>query len=208
MSSGTRNPSLLVISNRVYVKGDDGVFYSGSIEGKLEDNSYVVRFDDDKKRLVCREQDLIWLGFCDLPTSWWPENPVVRPTILSDDTFEGTVRFVGNTAKAPASFTVRSNEDVKCSSLGGDLPGEKLLLGDRVEPRTQGLYFPEEQGGVKQARFVCVLDIYSFCNTLHCMSLNCSVFCYVIYLSEGRQGFDSHQCFCRTFFLIYRRSYK
>lgn len=167
MSSVTRNPSLLVVSNRVYARADDGVFYSGSIEAKLEDDIYVVRFADDMKGRV-RENDLIWLSFYGLPTSWWPENPVIQPTISSDKTFEGTVRFVGNRVHAPASFTVRrSNEEEKCSSfVGDDRPGaEKSLLGDRGKLRTQGVCgrFSEEQGGVKQARFVCIMVISSLC---------------------------------------------
>lgn len=75
------NNPLLVLSQYVYAKRQDGGFHSGRIEGKDRENMYTVEFSDSTRSVV-NEDDLVWLGFYSLPPHVWPNSPVVHPMKL------------------------------------------------------------------------------------------------------------------------------
>ena len=76
--------SMLVLSQFVYAKKQDGEFYSGRIEGKTGENTYNIAFTDYTNSTV-DENDLIWLGFYSLPPHSWPKSPVVHPVNIPKD---------------------------------------------------------------------------------------------------------------------------
>ena len=69
---------LLVLSQYVYAKKQDGGFYSGRIEGKQSENTYNIVFSDHTSSAV-DEKDLVWLGFYSLPPHIWPKSPNIHP---------------------------------------------------------------------------------------------------------------------------------
>lgn len=78
------NTPLLVLTQYVYAKKQDGGFYSGRIEGKESENMYSVAFSDYTRSTV-DENDLVWLGFYSLPPHIWPKSPLIHPVKFPKD---------------------------------------------------------------------------------------------------------------------------
>ncbi|XP_028405853.1 uncharacterized protein LOC114528428 [Dendronephthya gigantea] len=76
-SGNDRANSLLMLSRAVYVKKSDNTFYPGTIDTKLPDGSYLVKFTDSSSDRVA-ENHIVWLGFWGLPPKCWPRNPIVQ----------------------------------------------------------------------------------------------------------------------------------
>ena len=108
--------SLLVLTNHVYAKKEDGLFYPGSIESK-QDEKYVVVFADNSKEML-PEEYITWLAFCGLPPSNWPKNPIIQPTVATNKEFDSQLvnYFEDTKGQKPTSLTILKDEDVeKCS---------------------------------------------------------------------------------------------
>ena len=70
-------PTMLIITRSIYAKRSNDAFYTGNIETKLPDGSYLVKFMDGASESV-EERDIMWLGFWGLPPWTWPRNPIVQ----------------------------------------------------------------------------------------------------------------------------------
>ena len=71
------NSSMLILTRAIYARRSNDAFYPGTIESKLPDGSYLVKFTDSSSERV-EEHDITWLGFLGLPPWSWPRNPVVH----------------------------------------------------------------------------------------------------------------------------------
>ncbi|XP_028405911.1 uncharacterized protein LOC114528469 [Dendronephthya gigantea] len=110
------NNPLLVLSQYVYAKRQDGGFHSGRIEGKDRDNMYTVEFSDCSRSVV-NEDDLVWLGFYSLPPHVWPNAPVVHPVKLPKekrDSYNDQEDDVDNdwSTKRPESFKFLNTKEL------------------------------------------------------------------------------------------------
>ena len=158
MSSDISNPSLLIVSNQVYVRREDGRHYPALIKSKQGDG-YIVQFANEARRQVL-EDDLVWLGFWGLPTRCWPRHPTIQTAIASSKT-EGKVRFVGNRTteerRGPVSFTIRETcGNEKYSTESNYSAKRSSSEGQRCCPErnTRTLARPLAEQGESQPRFV------------------------------------------------------
>lgn len=69
---------MLILSGAIYAKKSNNSFCPGTIETKLPDGSYLVKFTDGASERV-EEHEITWLGFWGLPPWLWPRNPIVQP---------------------------------------------------------------------------------------------------------------------------------
>ena len=118
ISSGN-NATMLILSPCIYAKKSSNAFYSGNIQNKLPDGSYLVKFTDGSIESV-EERDIMWLGFWGLPPSTWPQTPLVHSVGAINMEFpKGLVQ--NDNANGPTSHSV----PLKNPSREGDVAADK-----------------------------------------------------------------------------------
>ncbi len=120
---------LLVLTQYVYAKKQDGGFYSGRVEGKENENSYNIAFSDYTRSTV-DENDLVWLGFYSLPPNIWPKSPAIHPINVPKD---DTGIYNGEIKREVDDFLSRRPESLRLLKSAKDWVrnGEKKLSAEK-----------------------------------------------------------------------------